>query len=226
MMGRNHLVFNVAVVTAVSSWVVVLSDPDRVPTATADGWISSSSSKLFGVFDASAPSWLTGGPINDAVVWLREWVFPTQDTAFVSILALLLAVLLLSIGTLLPDIDSKSSLLGRFVHVSGPHRGFTHTDWVLITVFAVSLWGPTRLLFWLWLGMALHCSLDGLSTAGRVRFYPLGKYKLIPLSGGTFCVVRDGRHGALYRVGGTGEYVILVVTVALSVTAFVGALFF
>lgn len=84
----------------------------------------------------------------------------------------------------------------------------------------IGLLPATRLVIFLWLGAALHCELDGWSTGGRARFWPLGRYKVISVGarggrGGQPCVVLRNPRKPSYRTGQTGETVALLLCVGL-----------
>ena len=49
---------------------------------------------------------------------------------------------LLMLGTLLPDIDSKKSILGRFFHLPVKHRTWTHSIWPLIPLYFLGSFVP------------------------------------------------------------------------------------
>ena len=81
------------------------------------------------------------------------------------------------IGALLPDVDSKSSFVGRYVPMIPAllkHRGVTHYP---VLAFIVSFFN-----FPLALGMASHIALDMLNPDGIPIFGPLYKKKIcLPL---------------------------------------------
>lgn len=157
----------------------------------ADEWLGSIS-----------PGWL--GQAGDAVEgWLRS--------------SLWLGLPLFWLGCLLPDIDSKSSKLGRLVHVPGPHRGLTHTNWVLLLLGVGAWFDPTGVVWWLLLGVVTHLVIDGWSKAGRVGFYPLGRYKIITFADGTPCVVTAKYRQGLYKSGKPSELIVLGCLLAVTV---------
>lgn len=159
---------------------------------------------------AESPGW-AALPVSSLAERLGSWVLPVDLFSAWGAVYAFLAVGMFWFGSVLPDIDSKGSILGRMIRVPGPHHGITHTDWFLGLLFLASLPGFTRVLFWLWLGAALHCWMDGLSQSGRVRFYPLGRYtiKSLPNGGGAF-VVASGNRLRLYQVGDLSETVALL----------------
>lgn len=83
----------------------------------------------------------------------------------------------LVVGSLLPDIDTKSSLLGRHVPILPKllkHRGFTHS---LILPLVLFLFDPTRALS---VGMLAHLLLDAFNPDGIPILWPCKKRFSIP----------------------------------------------
>jgi hypothetical protein len=217
MMGRSHLAVNGALVATGLTWLNVLRDQTSSPAVLADTWVTSTVSGLMSITGAGVPAWIGDHFVSGSSQKLWTWFFPfvtppDSASARAALIAyLVLAAVLLIVGTLAPDADSKSSLVSQRLPFSmpGPHRGILHTDWVLIGLLALSSAQPMRALIWLWLGAWLHCEVDGLSTAGRARFYPLMKYRIIVLGGGETCVGQMGYRVALYSSGKTGEFLML-----------------
>ena len=104
-------------------------------------------------------------------------------------------------GGLLPDADTKSSILGRLLpnwwHKLTPgHRGITHSFLYCAVVFGLSFWLVAAIQPWgqsvgLWgileypylpialtAGMLTHLFADGLTVQGVPFFYPFTKRKL------------------------------------------------
>ena len=221
MMGRNHLIAGTAAAGAAAFWVVELRDQESGIAQFFDeklSWLLHLWPSWLGGLDSAtgSPGWAVL-PVSSLAERLCSWVVPVDLFSVWGVLYALLAVVMFWFGSVLPDIDSKDSILGRLIHVPGPHHGITHTDWFLGLLFLASLPGFTRVLFWLWLGAVLHCWIDGLSQSGRVRFYPLGRYKTKPLpNGGGACVVAGGTRLRLYHVGDLSETVVLLGILGLS----------
>lgn len=77
-----------------------------------------------------------------------------------------------AIGSLLPDIDSSTSLVGRYVPILPSllkHRTITHTLWV-----AAALWAVCEPIA---VGVLTHLLLDVLNPDGVSLFWPI-KWKL------------------------------------------------
>lgn len=106
-----------------------------------------------------------------------------------------ICIVSLGFGALLPDVDSKSSILGRYVpwiQDAIGHRTLTHTVWVLIPLFFAAYWFGHVVLWMIAIGYWLHIVQDSFSVQGINWFWPLGK----------------GFHIKLYRVGGIVEDII------------------
>lgn len=201
MMGRNHLIAGPAISGASAAVLWSGSDGSRGLGRTLDSWAGH-------VSVLPAPSLV--------VSTVFRWFFPLGWGGVGALAYFVAAAALLLLGSLLPDIDSPRSMLGRHVPFPGPHHGIMHTDWLLLALFGVSFWPPVRIVAWLSLGAWIHCELDGFSKAGRVRLYPLGAHKRIRFSDGGECVVPRGFRKGLYRVGTSSETLVLVAVVAMS----------
>lgn len=103
------------------------------------------------------------------------------------------------LGSLLPDIDSKSSTLGRYVRLPVEHRTITHTVWALLAFLFFSVFHPW--LRFLWFGYTLHLLLDGVSAAGLCWTYPKKRY--IVYNTGAF--IAPGHKWKLYGTGKQSE---------------------
>ena len=113
------------------------------------------------------------------------------------------AAALFALGSLLPDIDSRSSALGRYVHLPVKHRTLTHTAWVVALLVLLGI--RFRVFIWLAFGYFLHIFYDGLSNAGIAWFWPLSRYITYP-SG---AVIKKGFRFKLYRTGDASETLIV-----------------
>ena len=96
------------------------------------------------------------------------------------------AFALTALGALMPDVDSPTSTLGRYVHLPVRHRTWTHTIWAVMLLFVSAKYVPA--LVWAALGYLFHLCMDSLSSAGVCWFYPLERYR-------TFA------NGAFYKPG-------------------------
>lgn len=193
MMGKNHVIAGCGVGAAVGCVLVGATGFTGVVGQVADM-----------VLSWLTPQWVSGIPTQ--IIWL------------------VIATGLVVLGSLLPDIDTRQSYLGRYIRFPGPHHGVTHTDWGVGLVLVAALILPGA--GWLgivWLAMAIHCEIDGLSKAGRVRLYPLSPHKTITLSSGTSLVVPHGFRRGAYTVGQTSETVALVAIMSVCVAITVGS---
>lgn len=116
-------------------------------------------------------------------------------------------IALFIIGTLLPDIDSKTSLLGRVIHIPVEHRTWTHTIWICAILIAASFFVP--FVWALTVGYILHIIIDSFSTGGICWFYPISQYRMLN-NGGKI----KKHHKGIYRVGKTSEAIFLLVLCA------------
>ena len=115
--------------------------------------------------------------------------------------------LLVLLGSVLPDIDSKyskihqwSGFIGRIITFFAKHRGLFHSFiFHLFLFFAVSFFFSSYYAFGLFLGYLAHLLADGLTRRGVQVFYPFSSYTI---------------RGPL-KVGGLVEGLLLVVFVAL-----------
>lgn len=113
------------------------------------------------------------------------------------------------IGTLLPDIDSEKSLLGRFVHLPFEHRTLTHSIWVPVVLFALGfLWAG---FWWLGAGYLVHLLFDSASRAGICWFWPISDYRTCA-NGGR---IKNRHNFWLYRTGKVSEYVLTILVIFL-----------
>lgn len=123
---------------------------------------------------------------------------------FVSTNNPVLTLILILLGSLLPDIDEKSSLLGRRVKILSlftKHRGFFHS--ILFGVVAVLLLSliVSHIHVWAFVaGFVSHLVLDALTPMGVKPFWP-----------------SDVKVKGFVNVGGILEKVIFAVFVALFV---------
>lgn len=122
--------------------------------------------------------------------------------------ALFLAMLL---GTVLPDIDSKNSILGRYIYIPLQHRTWTHTFWIVALLFVLGLrWS---LIGGVFVGYFLHLCIDAVSAAGICWFYPIQKYRKYP--SGAF--VAKNHKMKLYYAGKRSEKVFFFFVILLCI---------
>lgn len=126
------------------------------------------------------------------------------------------AMFMLWFGSLLPDIDSKRSMLGRYFHLPFKHRTWTHSIWPLaILMLAAS---ATPWLAYAFFGYAMHLLCDAVSSAGICWAYPFTRYIVYP--NGAF--VAPGHRVKLYRSGEASEtcFMLIATTACVLVCIF------
>lgn len=132
------------------------------------------------------------------------------------VIMLIISSLGLLLGSLLPDVDSKRSILGRFVpfveDIIG-HRTYTHTIWVALLLSGLAYYVDIMFLWMVVVGYIFHIIQDSFSIQGVDWLYPFGKgYRSY---GGA--KIKNGFHIGIYRVGGVIESIIAVAMVILMV---------
>lgn len=132
------------------------------------------------------------------------------------IIFVLISLLFYYLGTLLPDIDSENSTLGRYIHIPIEHRTYTHTLWVVIPFVIVGvLW--FRPLMWLAFGYIMHLFFDSFSQCGVCWLYPITRY----VSYGSGAKCKQHHFIKLYRTGSASETVVTVLNALIAVGALV-----
>lgn len=214
MMGKNHLITGAAATTAMVSLVVTMGNRENYTVRNADGLIGAVT-RWWGIEQAEMLTRL-----GESVA---HWIMPfgTAETP-VGSLYLLTGVVLSMLGSLGPDIDSRSSWVGRrwpgriwrfLMPRNTPHRGWSHSIWLQLLLLLAALPEPGRVMLFFWFGWSTHCLMDSLSKAGRVMLYPLGRYRVVTLSGGTRCVVQAKSRRGLYKTGHRSETTVAWVVV-------------
>lgn len=175
MLGRSHLLCNVAVAGTFASCATVI-----IYTAEKDE---------------------IAGVLAPAISRISDWLL--ADEPVYSLLTLLSLALFL-LGSLLPDIDSRSSALGRFVYLPVEHRTWTHAIYIPVLFCLIGIfWRP---MFWLGMGYFLHLWFDSISTCGICWLYPYPGY--IGFDSGAR--IKRGHWLKLYRTKSASEKVIIV----------------
>lgn len=129
-------------------------------------------------------------------------------------LGLVLGVAGAVLGSLLPDIDTPDSIIGRYVHLPIEHRTWTHAIWIpaLLFVTAIVCTGLLCPLLWgLAVGYFAHLIADAVGRAGICWLYPLSNYKRY--DSGAF--IARGHHIKLYHNGELDELLVVLVVVAI-----------
>lgn len=128
-----------------------------------------------------------------------------------TVLWVLAGLALYALGTLLPDIDSRGSTLGRFIYLPVRHRTLTHTIWVVLLLGLLSWKLP--LFWWLTFGYFAHIFWDSLSVGGIAWTWPIGRYIYYP-NGAS---VKKGFRIKLYHTGEASETAVLIGASALMI---------
>lgn len=115
----------------------------------------------------------------------------------------ILFVILTLVSSLLPDIDIKSSEIGKNFKIIGmifKHRGIFHSLFFIILLIVLSYFFPKYILAVL-IGYSSHVLLDCLNPKGITLFTPLSEFKI----------------NGFIRTGSLLEYIILGFILAIGV---------
>ena len=113
-------------------------------------------------------------------------------------------------GALLPDIDSNTSILGRYVHLPLEHRGFTHSFYFLLPFLIIGYFNAYVL--WIAFGIFTHLLMDSFSYAGNCWF----NYKTGYIRYGSGAIVKKKHLFKLYRVGKVSEGFVVAIVIVLN----------
>lgn len=141
-----------------------------------------------------------------------KFLTPQMNSGITFYIWIASAILIFYLGTLLPDCDSRNSILGKIIYIPVEHRTWTHTIWLPLFVFICSIWIP--ILFYFGLGYLLHLLWDSLSVCGICFFYPFSKYRYY---GGNGAKVKKKHRLKLYRTGKISEGIIVGIMIALTI---------
>lgn len=149
---------------------------------------------VFGIISQYDDSVLHNVSIN-----VLNYLIPSYVTKWSLILWCFLILICVAFGSLLPDIDSKNSILGRYFHLPFKHRTWTHTIWVVLLLCYLA----RKYLFFgcIFYGYFMHLVIDTFSFAGVCWFYPFEQYREYP-SG---AIVKKNHKCKLYKGGKTSE---------------------
>lgn len=184
MLGRSHLLCNIAVA----------------------GTFASCASVIIHIADKNE----IAGALAPAISCISEWLLAGEP---VYSLWTLLSIALFLFGTLLPDIDSRSSALGRFVYLPIEHRTWTHAIYAPVVFCLIGIF--VRPIFWLGMGYFLHLWFDSISTCGICWLYPYPGY--VGFDSGAR--IKRGHWVKLYRTKSASETVIIVLVYILFIAS-------
>lgn len=118
---------------------------------------------------------------------------------------LTLIVLSFSFGTVLPDIDSEDSTIGKYIKPISrmiPHRTITHTLWAVLAIAGLAWSLESIYLFALALGYVVHIAEDSFSEQGIRWFYPIPGFRS-----------KRWRFPFAYETGGVAESMMLLLAI-------------
>lgn len=150
-------------------------------------------------------------PLQTIVEHVRVFVHPARYV-IVPLWYVAVCAMLYLLGTVLPDADSPNSMIGKHIYIPLEHRTWTHTIWVVLLFFAISL--KFRVVIWLCAGYFLHLFMDTFSYCGVCWMYPISKYRHYGSNGAK---VKEHHWLRLYRSQSAAEYMITAVIATLAV---------
>ena len=115
------------------------------------------------------------------------------------------------LGSLLPDIDSKNSIIGRKIHLPLEHRTWTHSVWAILILFIASIFFV--LLRPVLVGYIMHMLEDTPSACGICWLYPFHNY--IEYESGA--KIAKGHKFKLYRTSDLSESIFVFGIIAIFV---------
>lgn len=149
------------------------------------------------------------GILSNVALNLTGYLVPNYITKFTLVIWTVCLLLGLLLGSCLPDIDSESSILGRYVHFPFKHRTWTHTIWMFIPLGILSVVNPV--FGCVMYGYFMHLIVDTFSRAGVCWFYPFQDY--IRYGNGAF--VKKNHKLKLYRGGKMSEGICVGILVSI-----------
>lgn len=161
-MGKTHITFASATALSVSyGWMWIhqngwLETKPRVMQNSIE-WLDN--------VTGFNTDWLNGYilPVLSSVPFISEHAVGAAG----SFLMLLIGVLIFTFCNLLPDIDSSSSILGRYVPTNfGGHRGIMHSLYPVIALSVPAILWPHFLLWLIPFGYLTHLLVDDSSVSG------------------------------------------------------------
>lgn len=106
--------------------------------------------------------------------------------------------------SILPDIDTSKSFLGRFVKPIGwfsRHRGFFHSIFPAIGISVLAYFYSKEVAIAAFLGYMSHLFLDALNHQGIAFFYPIMKFRI----------------RGIFKSGSLADYFIMIGSLVVSV---------
>lgn len=124
-------------------------------------------------------------------------------------LRLLLMSFCYILGSLFPDVDNETSIVGRCFRLPFEHRTWTHSIWAILLFGWIGMNNVFTL--WFFMGYVLHILMDSLSAGGICFWYPFQRFK--KYASGAF--VAKGHNMKLYRAGRVSEGLVVTLICGL-----------
>lgn len=139
---------------------------------------------------------------------------------YVSVPSIFLCIPLYFLGTLIPDLDSPSSVLGRYSPIKLPHRTILHSLWIpiLLSVF----FHDNVYVMWFVAGYLVHVLLDSISVMGVCFFWPYPGYR----SYGSGAKIKKHHVVKLYHANTREETVVAISFIVLCLGILLAAVLF
>lgn len=122
----------------------------------------------------------------------------TKPVTMYMFLYIPLCAVLYMLGTIIPDVDSPYSMVGRRLYLPVPHRTWTHC-WLPLLIFGI-LGLFVRPSVFLCIGIFVHMFFDSFSASGVYWLYPL-KFKI---------------RCPIYHTGSPSEYIFATLVCVIS----------
>lgn len=153
------------------------------------------------------------GGVRSRVVQVVSMVIGSVSLYFIAEgsypLTITMVFLSFALGSVLPDIDSEDSTIGKYIKPISraiPHRTITHTIWAVLLLGGLAWVFESIHLAALTLGYFIHIVQDSFSDKGIRWFYPVPKLDIKRL-----------RSLLSYEVGGLGETIVFIASIGINV---------
>lgn len=202
MLGRNHMIVHCCSVLDVYAATVWFGRQKIVPDTAM---------RFLSFLQNQAWYWTPKVVKNVVTHFLKPFPYTVSffGVMFPKEISFLLCFLAFLFGSILPDIDSKNSLLGKHMPFTLQHRGWCHTIWFSLPFFMLSVFFFP--FFWMGIGMLLHLFWDSFSAAGLSFFSPAR------VPNGQMSYALFGHRLRFYHTGKMSEYVVVGVVVLLTI---------
>ena len=146
-------------------------------------------------------------------LYIKIWNFLgfEQLNNFESIIKLIGMFFIFIIGTLCTDCDSKTSLMGRILHMPFEHKTWLHAIWIPLLCLCAGISFPPA--SWFALGWLSHEFMDAFSHCGIAYLYPFTTYRKCG-----FAKQKKGLHlFKCYYTGKQSETIFVILFVFLNI---------